>query len=206
MKFNLKKPCKDCPFRSDINIYLTLPRVLEICRSLVNGGTFPCHKTTESREDGELEATEKSEHCAGALIFLEKQNMPNQMMRIAERLRLYDRTKLDMDAPIYNNQKEWAAQFKEEPTELKKENYSKLYKFFPTYISEIDEDSQITFEDLTREFEDIITEKITPDHILQLCEDYDAEYYVAAQGCGGRILDKDISEYIIPQQEIENED
>jgi hypothetical protein len=44
--------------------------------------------------------TEKSVHCAGMLIFLEKRNQPTQMMRICERLGLYDRTKLDMAAKV----------------------------------------------------------------------------------------------------------
>lgn len=39
-------------------------------------------------------------HCAGALIFLEKRNRPNQMMRIAERTGSYDRRTLDMKAPV----------------------------------------------------------------------------------------------------------
>lgn len=39
-------------------------------------------------------------HCAGALIFLEKRYRPNQLMRISERLGMYDRTKLDMKAKV----------------------------------------------------------------------------------------------------------
>jgi pSer/pThr/pTyr-binding forkhead associated (FHA) protein len=41
------------------------------------------------------------QHCAGATILLERLNRPNQMMRWMERLGGYDRTKLDMDAPVY---------------------------------------------------------------------------------------------------------
>jgi hypothetical protein len=67
-------------------------------------GAFHCHKTGTIAEgaDGseDFVATKDSLHCAGALIFLEKRNAPNQIMRIAERLSLYDRTKLDMKAPV----------------------------------------------------------------------------------------------------------
>lgn len=65
-------------------------------------GEFPCHKTAEVI-DGEYIATDKSVHCAGALIFAEKQEAPTQMMRIAERLGMYDRRKLDMGADVYDS-------------------------------------------------------------------------------------------------------
>lgn len=65
-------------------------------------GEFCCHKTTEvSEETGDYSPKPESQHCAGALIFREKQNAPHQMMRICERLGLYDRTKLDMNAPVF---------------------------------------------------------------------------------------------------------
>lgn len=63
--------------------------------------TFSCHKLNEPGDDGEMHETANSQHCAGALIFLERLNRPNQMMRIAERFGMYDRTKLDMDAPVF---------------------------------------------------------------------------------------------------------
>lgn len=67
-------------------------------------GEFPCHKTAKlvDNEDGPSEfiATKSSTHCAGALIFLEKRDAPHQMMRIAERLGMYDRTQLDMAADV----------------------------------------------------------------------------------------------------------
>lgn len=56
--------------------------------------TFTCHKTISAP---------KQEHCAGALIMLEKINLPNQMMRISERLRLYNRKELKYDAPVFDN-------------------------------------------------------------------------------------------------------
>lgn len=67
-------------------------------------GEFPCHKTAveAETEDGgtEFHATKKSVHCAGALIFREKRNQPNQMMRICERIGKYDRTKLNLEANV----------------------------------------------------------------------------------------------------------
>ena len=104
MKFDLKKPCADCPFRSDIAGYLTEGRAEEIVEIISErDGTFSCHKTnTYDEESGEMVETAKSQHCAGALIFLEKHDNPSQLMRIAERLGLYDRRKLDMSAPVFD--------------------------------------------------------------------------------------------------------
>lgn len=69
--------------------------------NLIGNGSFHCHKTGEhDDESGDFVPTENSSHCAGALIFLEHRKQPNQMMRIAERLGLYDHTKLNMKAPV----------------------------------------------------------------------------------------------------------
>jgi hypothetical protein len=105
MNYDLTTPCKNCPFRSDVKPYIHAGRAEEILRS---DGCFPCHKTVDyssEDEDGFTRGkpTKKSQHCAGFLILLERDDTPNQMMRIAERLRLYDRNKLRMDAPVYES-------------------------------------------------------------------------------------------------------
>ena len=95
MRFNLKSPCGDCPFRNDVEPYLTVERAIEISDAICNKDkTFSCHKTLNNKE---------KEHCAGALILLEKEDTPNQLTRIAERLGIYDRSKLNMKAPVYDN-------------------------------------------------------------------------------------------------------
>jgi hypothetical protein len=74
-------------------------------------GEFSCHKTVRydsMREDDDGEPDFRTRdrrgeaHCAGALILLEKLERPSQMMRIAERLRMYDARRLDMDAPVFD--------------------------------------------------------------------------------------------------------
>lgn len=52
-------------------------------------------------ETGEYQPSGQEMHCAGALILLERANRASQMMRIAERLGMYDRTKLDMQAKVF---------------------------------------------------------------------------------------------------------
>lgn len=95
MKYDLKKPCRDCPFIKSTNFKFTRAKAHGIATQ--NGG-FPCHKTAKQKR-GSFQAERDSQACAGRLIMLERDNQPDQMMRIAERIGLYDRTKLDMKHP-----------------------------------------------------------------------------------------------------------
>jgi Family of unknown function (DUF6283) len=105
VKFDMRRPCNNCPFRSDIKFPLELERVEEIVHSITGEDkTFTCHKTTKFDDDGDNIPRKDDQHCAGALIMLERMENPNQMMRIAERLGVYDRHKLDMNyAPVYEH-------------------------------------------------------------------------------------------------------
>jgi len=98
MKYSMTQPCDACPFLKKFAKSYGLRRLMEFA-----SGEFPCHKTAEIDEDAEnpeFEAGPNSSQCAGALIFNEKRNQPNQMMRICERLGMYDRTKLNMKAKV----------------------------------------------------------------------------------------------------------
>ena len=57
----------------------------------------------EGEPDAASRDTTGEAHCAGALILLEKLGEPSQMMRVCERIGLYDRTKLDMAAPVFDS-------------------------------------------------------------------------------------------------------
>lgn len=108
MKFDLKRPCTHCPFRYDIPGYLTQAKAEEIIESIAyRDESFPCHKTLDfnnTDEEGDAITTGEEQHCAGALILLEHMDSPNQMMRIAERIGLYDRRKLDMESPVFDDE------------------------------------------------------------------------------------------------------
>jgi hypothetical protein len=107
VKLDLKRPCANCPFRSDRATFLTKGRAREIAFDMTERqGTFSCHKTNEFGDEQAVE-TEDSQHCAGALIILEKMERPNQWMRIGERIGIYDPKQLDMTAPVFNNLEEW---------------------------------------------------------------------------------------------------
>lgn len=96
MRYQLTAPCAECPFL--IGSGFTYDSLVAHA-----SGSFPCHMQCDLDEESSTfvaKANGKTNHCAGALIFLEKQNAPHQMMRIAERLGLYDRRKLDMTAAV----------------------------------------------------------------------------------------------------------
>ena len=98
MKYDCTKPCANCPFRTDVRPYIHPSRVEEIRDS---DAPFSCHKTTT--EKGRSNNHPDAQHCAGNLILKEKEEQPDQMMRIAERIGFYDRRKLDMEAPVYDS-------------------------------------------------------------------------------------------------------
>jgi hypothetical protein len=114
MNFEMTTPCPHCPFRNDIPGFLTKARAREIARAIaIEDKTFTCHQTTVAVEDGdgncEMVNGPNAQHCAGALILLEKLDSPNQLMRIAERIGYYDRRKLDMQAPVVDTVREFIA-------------------------------------------------------------------------------------------------
>lgn len=112
MNFELKTPCKDCPFRTDVKPYLRKERAKGISRALKQEqGAFPCHKTVTYDDNGEKAGSRKEQHCAGALVMLERMNRPNQLMRIAQRLGVYKPQLLDMDAPVFDNTTQFIAHF-----------------------------------------------------------------------------------------------
>jgi hypothetical protein len=94
MNYAKTTPCPDCPFLTGTEHAYTDERLAEFA-----SGAFPCHKTTRI-ESNEFQATKESQHCAGALIYNEKRDQSHQMMRIAERMGIYDYSKLDMEASV----------------------------------------------------------------------------------------------------------
>lgn len=104
MKYEMTNPCPKCPFRTDIRPFLRKARAREIVDS---GAQFQCHATVDyadTDDDGNGHAnTPNAQHCAGALIMLEHMGRPHQMMRICERIGMYDRTKLNMAAPVFRS-------------------------------------------------------------------------------------------------------
>jgi hypothetical protein len=70
----MKKPCKHCPYRTDVKPFLTPERGEELAYYPQNPyNDFPCHKTTEHDEEGdtgEMLVVESSKTCAGFLTLM----------------------------------------------------------------------------------------------------------------------------------------
>jgi len=108
MKFDLRSPCGNCPFRNDRHPFgLRADRV----RSILGGGkgraywpavSFPCHQTIDyDRDDGGATVPPTAQQCAGVMIILVREGRFNDAMQIAHRLGMFDPAGLDMDAPVY---------------------------------------------------------------------------------------------------------
>lgn len=86
MNYNVKKPCTNCPFKvGDDVVRLTMGRAEEIGGMMLSshGGDFTCHNTLDKDERDQS-------HCAGAIAFALKNGNMTQMMRISQRLRMFD--------------------------------------------------------------------------------------------------------------------
>lgn len=111
MKFDLKRPCSNCPFRHDVAPYIRPERAQEIGSALLQGKSFACHKTVAYDEDGNhVQRREHLEqHCAGAMIVLAYMERPNQLMQVASRIGVLDLSSLDMGAPVFRTMQDWYA-------------------------------------------------------------------------------------------------
>lgn len=105
--YGMTVPCAGCPFSKGAEaVRLTAHRAAGLANNMLrsDGKEFYCHKTVDyetiEEADEYTSGTDNSIHCAGALIFAEKQGRAHQMMRIAERLGMYDAQALmaDQDA------------------------------------------------------------------------------------------------------------
>ncbi len=122
VNFDLKKPCQKCPFRTDcLKGWLGGGRAEEIVDALFQSDqTFACHETTKFDDDGEDIPGDHEQHCAGAMILMEKQSAANQMMRIGERLGMYDRSKLDMESPVFDDECDFIDHHTKKPAKKRK--------------------------------------------------------------------------------------
>lgn len=117
-KFDLKRPCKNCPFRRAPFFFLTPERVEEIAET---NAFFYCHNTIDySREDDNEEQDDETfvpsgdeSVCAGFLMVHKNQGTANQMMRISERLGMLDLRKFKNTSGVYDSFEEYQEQCEE---------------------------------------------------------------------------------------------
>lgn len=119
MKFDLVRPCPECPFRTDIPVYLTSERPLMMYKPAssshcTNGLSFSCHETTDKDDWGNVLSTPDTQQCAGSLILHQHEGHYAQHIQLAERLLGFDRNNLDMTAPVYKSFEEMLTRYRDE--------------------------------------------------------------------------------------------
>lgn len=99
--FALKRPCNNCPFRKGVGetFQLAPKRLTEI----FTASAFQCHKTIdyENFEDSGLRHGSRPQQCAGLMAVLTRDERPNQIMQVAQRLGVLDPRELDPDNEAY---------------------------------------------------------------------------------------------------------
>ena len=114
MRFDLRTPCKNCPFRTDDTAirFACRERAEEIEESAYRNG-FPCHLsavfTGDDDEDGGYEFGDDTQHCVGAtLMYLRggfSGNVPFEWLPDAKQDQISAR--LDWNAPVYEGPDEF---------------------------------------------------------------------------------------------------
>lgn len=92
--FDLRRPCKTCPFKRGGLCGLRPPRILEI----LEAPAFQCHNTVlyGAGPDGDdIKNHAKTQQCVGLIAFLHLQGRRNQITEVAARLSGYDPAAID---------------------------------------------------------------------------------------------------------------
>src|SRR5271157_953380 len=120
MRFDLKTPCRNCPFRSDETgiRFSCRERAQEIEESAYRNG-FPCHLSaveveyvcTWDGESGGFVAVESTQHCVGYIILQLKDGGGSTWPGIGNDEDLLARleSQVDLDAPVFADVDEYLA-------------------------------------------------------------------------------------------------
>lgn len=116
MRFDLKKPCLNCPFRNDSTriTFACRERAEEIEESAYRNG-FPCHLSAVNEEDDDGESSgyvfgENTQHCVGYIIMQLKSCL-GAWPGIGNDDELLDRlsAQVDMTSPVFESEDEFIA-------------------------------------------------------------------------------------------------
>lgn len=98
-----RKACDACPFRSDRPFYLDPERAREFA-SMVEIGTFDCHKTIEFGDEGEQVKQPNTQACVGGRYMLAPGK--SRLEWLAERMGLLIHD-VHPDQPVFDSIEEW---------------------------------------------------------------------------------------------------
>jgi hypothetical protein len=106
--FKIKKPCEHCPFRRDVEPFLTTARAEDLGRQLHGDDQswFACHETTGVKGPKRVPRAKQS-HCAGAMIVLWREKRTNVATRLALVFGMISREQLDAPAPVFDSMEEF---------------------------------------------------------------------------------------------------
>lgn len=126
MRWDLKTPCKNCPFMNtkDGIKFSCRERAEEIEETAYRYG-FPCHlsakDTSDEDEDGGYVFTENTQHCAGAtMMFMmngSNGNVPFEQLPEDEQDRIRER--MNWKAPVFESSEDFIAASGEKRTRRK---------------------------------------------------------------------------------------
>ena len=114
IQFDLKTPCKNCPFRNDATrlVFACEDRAKRIEEGAYRAG-FPCHLSAKHVEQTEFRDSafvfgEKTQHCAGYIIMQLKMGN-GAWPGIGNDEDLYDRLcdQVDFGAPVFDTEEEF---------------------------------------------------------------------------------------------------
>ena len=116
MKFDLKKPCTNCPFRKDSRKrWLSKARAQDLVSTVILGDdSFTCHKTVnyeawnKQDDDTEYQPNGEEQFCAGALHLEHKCNTGgNLTIRIARMMKLFEYENLKAGELVFDTAAEF---------------------------------------------------------------------------------------------------
>lgn len=103
--FDLKRPCKTCPFRKGQGERFQLQR--SRLDEIATGPAFQCHGTIDYstfEEEGTWSSKKSGpQQCAGLMAVLHREGKPNQIMQVASRLIGFDPATLDPRQEAYDS-------------------------------------------------------------------------------------------------------
>lgn len=86
MKFNLRKPCKQCPYLAQVEGWIGGHDTAQDFHDAVQADVrFPCHKTTEAYQ----EKPTQEQHCAGYAMYMNaicKRSHDLEMMKLQDQV------------------------------------------------------------------------------------------------------------------------
>lgn len=113
--WDLKKPCKDCPFRRDVTPHVGVLQKMELYLGQMVNGRFAhsCHKTDPRSDGWSGRYYGPVQHCAGALIFTRNIGEIQDLALWAAENKKFSFKKLSRKTEVFNDSEELIWKYKD---------------------------------------------------------------------------------------------